>query len=80
MEIVESLKPRLIVSGHKNPMLDDSAYRVIPETREYLATAEELLTKSGTAETFFNAMMERYPDRLNPTALWMGASALYPPA
>lgn len=42
VEIVESLKPRLIVSGHKNPTLDDSADRVIPETREYLATAEEL--------------------------------------
>ena len=27
---------------------------------------------------FFRAMLERYPTRLNPGALWGGAKALYP--
>jgi glyoxylase-like metal-dependent hydrolase (beta-lactamase superfamily II) len=78
VDLVEALAPRLIVSGHKNPILDDDAARVIRETREYLTTARFLLARSDKAVDFFDAMMERYPDRLNPTALWMSASALYP--
>lgn len=78
VDLVEALGPRLVVSGHKNPTLDDDAARVIPETREYLTTARALLAESHSAVDFFHAMMKRYPDRLNPTALWMGASALYP--
>jgi glyoxylase-like metal-dependent hydrolase (beta-lactamase superfamily II) len=76
--MVEALAPRLVVSGHKNPVLDDDSSRVIRETREYLTTARALLPRSATAVDFFDAMMEHYPDRLNPTALWMSASALYP--
>jgi glyoxylase-like metal-dependent hydrolase (beta-lactamase superfamily II) len=78
VDIVESLTPRLIVSGHKNPEFDDNGPRAIAETRDYLSTAQEMLPHHGTAVTFFNAMMARYPDRLNPTALWMSATALYP--
>ena len=78
VDLVEALAPRLVISGHKNPTLDDDAKRVIRETRDYLASARVLLAQSDTTVDFFNAMMERYPDRLNPTALWMSASALYP--
>ncbi|NYE96354.1 glyoxylase-like metal-dependent hydrolase (beta-lactamase superfamily II) [Psychromicrobium silvestre] len=78
VDLVEALEPRLVVSGHKNPALDDDAPRAIRETREYLTTARSLLPRSATARDFFDAMMERFPDRLNPTALWMSASALYP--
>jgi glyoxylase-like metal-dependent hydrolase (beta-lactamase superfamily II) len=78
VDLVEALAPRLVVSGHKNPILDDDATRSIRETREYLTTARALLAQSANSVEFFDAMMERYPDRLNPTALWMSASALYP--
>jgi len=74
--IVESLNPRSVVAGHKNKELDDAGPRTISETRDYLHNAEELLARHTTALEFFNAMIERYPDRLNPTALWMGATAL----
>lgn len=77
VDVVDTLAPKLVVSGHKNPALDDDAARVIVETREYLKVAKALLAESETAELFFGAMMIRYPDRLNPTALWMSASALY---
>jgi hypothetical protein len=33
--------------------------------------------KHSAALSFFNAMLERYPERLNPDALWSGAQALY---
>jgi glyoxylase-like metal-dependent hydrolase (beta-lactamase superfamily II) len=77
IDIVETLKPRWIVAGHKNKALDDAAERTITQSREYLDTADELLLQNTTALGFFNAMLRQYPDRLNPGALWMGAAALY---
>ena len=77
VDIVESLHPTLIVAGHKNRTLDDNGPRTITETRQYLLDAEKLLNQHATAEGFFDAMIQRYPERLNPTAIWMGASALY---
>jgi glyoxylase-like metal-dependent hydrolase (beta-lactamase superfamily II) len=77
IDIVEALKPRWIVAGHKNRDLDDTAARAISGTRDYLDSADGLLSQHTTALAFFNAMLERFPDRLNPTALWMGAAALY---
>lgn len=75
--IVESLNPRSLVAGHKNKNLDDDAVRTITETRQYLTTAAALLTTSESALDFFNAMLERFPDRLNAGALWGGATALF---
>jgi len=77
IDSVSQLHPRFIVAGHKNKELDDDAARTIAETREYLDTVDALLLRHDTALAFFNAMIERYPDRLNPGALWSGAQALY---
>jgi glyoxylase-like metal-dependent hydrolase (beta-lactamase superfamily II) len=74
---VAALRPRHIVSGHQNEQLDDDADRQIAETREYLDDAEELLRTEQTAVGFFNAKLERYPDHLGRTVLWVGASATY---
>ncbi|MFF6993289.1 MBL fold metallo-hydrolase [Streptomyces sp. NPDC010273] len=74
---VEGLRPRRIVTGHKNKELDDDAARAIAETRLYLDTTDELLGTHGDALGFFHAMLERFPERLNPGALWGGAVALY---
>lgn len=78
IDMVEDLRPRWIVAGHKNKDLDDDATRVIAETRQYLDDVDELLKRSATPLEFFRAMLERYPTRLNPGALWGGAKALYP--
>ncbi|WP_030992859.1 MBL fold metallo-hydrolase [Streptomyces sp. NRRL WC-3744] len=75
--IVEDLRPRHIVTGHKNKELDDDATRCISETRQYLDAVDELLPEHDSALAFFNAMLERFPERLNPGALWGGAVALY---
>jgi len=76
--IVEDLAPHFIVAGHKNRELDDDAARAIAQTREYLDVARATLGTATTALDFFNAMLERFPDRLNAGALWGGAVALYP--
>lgn len=77
IDIVADLRPRFIVAGHKNKSLDDDADRTIVETREYLDAVDELLAQNDTALGFFDAMLERFPKRLNPGALWSGAVALY---
>jgi hypothetical protein len=51
--------------------------RVIAETR-YLDDVDDLLPKNSTARDFFNAMLQRYPNRrLGATTLWAGTSTLY---
>jgi hypothetical protein len=39
--------------------------------------ADELLRTQPTAVDFFNAMIERYPNHLGRTVLWVGARTLY---
>ncbi|MEQ8146005.1 hypothetical protein [Streptomyces sp. OP7] len=75
--LVEDLRPRPIVTGHKNKELDDDADRAITETRRYLDAADEPLARHDDPLGFFHAMLDRFPDRLNPGALWSGAGALY---
>lgn len=78
IDVVESLRPRFVVAGHKNKDLDDDAQRTIAQTRLYLDTVDELLAEHDTARGFFDAMLERFPALLNPGALWNGALALRP--
>jgi hypothetical protein len=63
-----------IVAGHKNKDLDDDATRTNAETRDYLDAVDELLPKYTKVLVFFIAMLERFPDRLNPSAPWAGRS------
>jgi glyoxylase-like metal-dependent hydrolase (beta-lactamase superfamily II) len=74
---VQSLGARSIVAGHQNSNLDDDAARTIAETREYLDVAEELFRTQKTDVDYFNAMVERYPDRLGRTVLWATAQAVF---
>lgn len=47
------------------------------ETRQYLDDVDELLRRHAAPLEFFRAMLERYPNRLNPGALWSGSKTLY---
>jgi glyoxylase-like metal-dependent hydrolase (beta-lactamase superfamily II) len=77
IDTVEALEARHIVAGHQNQQRDDDAGRLIAETRRYLEDAEDLLRTQSTAVDFFDAEIERYPDHLGRTVLWVGASVLY---
>jgi hypothetical protein len=77
VDIVAGLSPKWAVAGHKNKVLDNAAERMISATRRYLDSADEMLSQHSTALGFFNAMLERHPDRLNPGALWISANGLY---
>jgi len=78
LDIVAALWPRHVVAGHKNKALQDDP-KTIDETRRYLEDAERLISSSHTAREFYDAMLNLYPDRMNPGALWFwSARGLFP--
>ncbi len=78
LNTIAALQPRRVVASHKNPALDDDP-KAIAETRRYLEDVERLSQNTHSALEFYNAMIELYPERLNPTALWFwGARVLFP--
>ncbi|MGW5253332.1 MBL fold metallo-hydrolase [Streptomyces sp. NPDC004012] len=77
IDTVAALEPRRIVASHQNKNLDDDAGRLIAETRQYLDVAEAELAAHKTPVDFFHAMLERCPERLGATVLWVSSRALY---
>ena len=59
----------------------DCAWRRRPRHRRnppYLDDVDDLLPKNSSARDFFNAMLQRYPNRrLGATTLWAGTRNLY---
>src|ERR1700719_439624 len=73
LDKLEALKPKAVVAGHKVPENDDDP-RVIAETRQYLRDFNCLNTTTTTARQLYDAMLEIYPDRVNPGSLWGAAN------
>jgi hypothetical protein len=63
------------------PASDDDPH-IIVATRQYLRDFNRLNTATTTGCQFYNAMLEIYPDRVNPGSPWAhrAANALGPPA
>jgi len=74
LDKLETLKPKAVIAGHKVPENDDNP-RIIAETRQYLRDFNRLNTVTKTARELYDAMLEIYPDRVNPGSLWGGAKA-----
>jgi glyoxylase-like metal-dependent hydrolase (beta-lactamase superfamily II) len=77
IDVVAALRPGRIVSGHKNKAFDDAAQRQIDATRAYLDDVDDLFAHLDDPVSFFTGMVDRHPQRLNTSALWVGARALY---
>jgi glyoxylase-like metal-dependent hydrolase (beta-lactamase superfamily II) len=77
LDVAEARRPTAVVAGHKHPQACDKPSQ-IQETRQYLASARELLTSSARARDFYDGMLSRYPDRINAGALWGTAITLFP--
>jgi glyoxylase-like metal-dependent hydrolase (beta-lactamase superfamily II) len=75
LDIVEALNPTRVVSGHKDKTRNDDPSN-IAATRKYLNNAKGLLAANPTQLQFFSQMMKLYPERLNPSILWISAQAL----
>src|SRR5277367_6507654 len=75
LDKLEALKPKAVIAGHKAPENDDDP-RNIAETRQYLHDFNRLNTATSTARKLYDAMLEIYPDRVNPGSLWSAANIL----
>ena len=74
---IESLNPRVVVAGHKRAENNDSP-RIIEETRQYIRDFDRIAGTTRTARELYDEMLELYPDRVNPGALWSSARAVKP--
>jgi glyoxylase-like metal-dependent hydrolase (beta-lactamase superfamily II) len=68
-----ALRPKAVVAGHKVPENDDDP-RIIAETQQYLRDFNRLDAASADARQLYDAMLELYPDRVNPGSLWGAAN------
>jgi glyoxylase-like metal-dependent hydrolase (beta-lactamase superfamily II) len=77
VDTVAALEPRHVVAGHKDADRPDDPV-VIGETRDYLEAARDLLAGRPSRRGYLDAMLERFPQRLNPTIAWLSAMRLLP--
>ncbi|UFS98246.1 MBL fold metallo-hydrolase [Nocardia huaxiensis] len=75
IDIVAALQPRAVVAGHKNRELPDTP-AILDHTRRYLLDAQRLLTGEPSPIEFYETMLARYPDHLNPATVWLTAHQL----
>jgi glyoxylase-like metal-dependent hydrolase (beta-lactamase superfamily II) len=73
LDRLEQLKPRAVIAGHKVPENEDDP-RIIGETRQYIRDFNRLDNATTTARELYDAMLELYPDRINPGSLWGAAN------
>jgi glyoxylase-like metal-dependent hydrolase (beta-lactamase superfamily II) len=73
LDKLEALQPKAVVAGHKVPENDDHPH-IIAETRQYLRDFSRLNEATVTARQLYDAMLELYPDRVNPGSLWGAAN------
>ena len=77
LDALQALEPRAVVAGHKIPDNDDDPAN-IAATQQYLRDFDRLEHTTTTARELFEAMIELYPDRVNPGSLWGGATSAKP--
>jgi glyoxylase-like metal-dependent hydrolase (beta-lactamase superfamily II) len=77
LDTIEALNPTAVIAGHKRPENDDSP-RIIAETRRYIRDFERIAALTASARDLYDKMLEVYPDRLNPGALWSSARGAKP--
>jgi hypothetical protein len=72
---IEALKPRAVIAGHKRPGAEGSP-KIIEETRQYIREFDRVVESTTTARKLYDKMLEVYPSRVNPGALWASALAI----
>jgi glyoxylase-like metal-dependent hydrolase (beta-lactamase superfamily II) len=73
---VEVLRPRFVVSGHKDAARPDLASD-IEETRRYLEAASTIIEAGSDRAGFYDAVKSAYPRRINPYTIWLSALRLF---
>ena len=71
-EKLATYKPATVIAGHKKPDAADKP-AILAETAAYLRDFNRLDASTNTPEELYGAMLDLYPRRANPGALWGGA-------
>ena len=77
LDTIESLKPTAVVAGHKRAGAVDTP-NIIEETRKYIRDFDRIAANTQTASVLYNQMLAIYPERVNPSVLWLSARAIKP--
>ncbi len=77
LDTIEALHPRAVIAGHKKPGNEDGP-RIIEETQQYIRDFDRVAETTTTARELYDQMLELYPNRVNPGALWSSARAVKP--
>jgi glyoxylase-like metal-dependent hydrolase (beta-lactamase superfamily II) len=75
LDMIESLKPRAVIAGHKRPGRPD-APSIVEETRQYIRDFDRIAARTQTAQELYDQMLAIYPDRVNSPVLWNSARAV----
>lgn len=77
IELIRALDPAYVVAGHKRAEEIDGVWH-LDSTSKYIEDFGRVLQNEPTSEAeVFSAMMELYPDRLNPAALKLSAMGVF---
>lgn len=77
IELIQSLDPAYVVAGHKRAEEIDDIWH-LDSTKKYIEDLGKVLQNEPNTEAeVFSAMMELYPDRLNPGALKLSAMGVF---
>ncbi|GCB43235.1 hypothetical protein [Streptomyces sp. NL15-2K] len=76
LDKVAALNPQFVVASHRDTQRGNPASD-IEETRGYLDVAAVVLKQATNPAEYFNALKERYPERVNPWAIWLSALQLF---
>jgi glyoxylase-like metal-dependent hydrolase (beta-lactamase superfamily II) len=77
LDKIASLHPQAVIAGHQRAGRDDGP-EIIGETQQYIRFFDQIAGKVSTAEDVYEQVLELYPDRINPDALWLSAQGVKP--
>jgi glyoxylase-like metal-dependent hydrolase (beta-lactamase superfamily II) len=77
LDTIGSLHPRAVIAGHQRAGRHDGP-EIIEETRRYIRDFDRIAETTSTAEDLYDQVLELYPDRINPDALWLSAQGVKP--
>jgi hypothetical protein len=75
LDVIESLKPRAVVAGHKRSGAPDTP-NTVAETKQYILDFDRLAAGAQSAQELYSRMLALYPNRVNPGALWSSARGI----
>src|SRR6476660_6130511 len=77
LDTIESLHPQTVIAGHQRAGRHDGP-EIIEETRQYIRDFDDIAQTTSTARGLYAQVLARYPDRIDPDALWLSAQAVKP--